>query len=268
MIRPVLGIPTHVEQWGSGQEEIVLLHGWGKAVTLDKHLAPLARLLAEDGLRVTALEFPGHGQTGKPGEPWGVPEFGRWTAAALDALGIQQATFVAHSFGGRVALWLAANEPGRVRRMVLTGAAGLKRQQTQEEQNASARYQRQKRMLEGVKAVPLLSRGAQALQKALRDRRSSPDYLEADEDMKETFVRIVSQDLRPLLAQIAQPTLLVWGDRDDATPLWMGQEMERTMQDAALVVFEGRGHFAYLEEAGRFAAIVKALMREDANKSV
>ena len=60
----------------------------------------------------------------------------------------------------------------------------------------------------------------------------------------------------------------MWGDRDDATPLWMGQEMERTMQDAALVVFEGRGHFAYLEEAGRFAAIVKALMREDANKSV
>ena len=86
MIRPVLGIPTHVEQWGSGQEEIVLLHGWGKAVTLDRHLAPLARLLAEDGLRVTALEFPGHGQTGKPGEPWGVPEFGRWTAAALDAM--------------------------------------------------------------------------------------------------------------------------------------------------------------------------------------
>ena len=116
--------------------------------------------------------------------------------------------------------------------------------------------------------MPLLGRGAQALQRKLRDRHSSPDYLEADEDMKETFVRIVSQDLRPLLGQVVQPTLLVWGDRDDATPLWMGQEMERGIRDAALVVFEGRGHFAYLEEAGRFAAIVKALIREDANKSV
>ncbi|NLD33605.1 MAG: alpha/beta hydrolase [Clostridiales bacterium] len=268
MIIPVLGIPSHVEQWGSGEEEILLLHGWGRAVTLERHLAPLARLLADDGCRVTALEFPAHGQSGKPQDTWGVPEYAQWTQAAMDALDIKQATIVAHSFGGRVALWLAANQAQRVRRLVLTGAAGLRREQTAEEQAAAERYQRQKKALDGIKAVPLLGRGAALLQKTLRDRRSSPDYLEADEDMKATFVRIVSQDLRPLLAHITQPTLLVWGEQDDATPLWMGQEMERAIKDAALIVFEGRGHFAYLEEAGRFAAIVKALIREDAKQSV
>ena len=57
--------------------------------------------------------------------------------------------------------------------------------------------------------------------------------------------------------------MLVWGDQDDATPLWMGQAMEKEMKDAALVVFEGRGHFAYLEELRRFVNLVKAFIGED-----
>ena len=47
-------------------------------------------------------------ESGKSQAPWGVLEFADWTAAAMDALDIRQATIVAHSFGGRVALWLAA----------------------------------------------------------------------------------------------------------------------------------------------------------------
>ena len=108
-----------------------------------------------------------------------------------------------------------------------------------------------------------MGKTAQALQKKLRDRRSSPDYLEADEDMKGSFVRIVSQNLRSLLPQVSQPALLIWGEKDEATPLWMGKLMEKEIPDAALIVFENCGHFAYLEELMRFGIIVKAFIRED-----
>ena len=262
MVKTILGISSHYEQYGQNGEPVLLLHGWGKAVNLKQHLEPLALALA-DGYRVTALEFPAHGQSGKPGEAWGVPEFALWVKEVMDELELRSVTLVAHSFGGRVALWLCTHYPQLVRRVVLTGAAGLMREKTKEEVAAGSRYQTRKKILQAAGKLPLLGKSAQSMQKKLRDRRSSPDYLEADEDMKESFVRIISQDLRPLLPLVTQPTLLIWGEKDEATPLWMGQCMEQEIPDAALIVFENSAHFAYLEQLSRFATIIKAFIRED-----
>ncbi|MHC1786874.1 MAG: alpha/beta fold hydrolase [Christensenellales bacterium] len=256
----VLGIPSHVEQYGTRGEEILLLHGWG--VDLAGYLAPLAQALAGD-YRVTALDFPAHGLSGRPGETWGVAEYAAWVKALMTALRLPPQTLIAHSFGARVAIHLAAREPALVRRLVLTGAAGLIREKTPAEEAEARRYQQQKLQLERLAALPLLGRAARAAQTALRDRRSSPDYKALDEDMKKTFVRIITQDLAPLLPEIKQSTLLIWGEQDTQTPLWMGQRMAEAIPDAALIPFAGRGHFAYLEELPRFVSIVQAFIRED-----
>ena len=258
----ILGIPSHIEQYGRAGEEVLLLHGWGKPVTLKRHLEPLALALAED-YHVTALEFPAHGQTGKPAGVWGVPEFAAWVKAAMERMNLRDVTVVAHSFGGRVALWLAAKEPQLIRRLVLTGAAGLSRDKTPQEEAEALRYKKLQDRLSKLKSLPLLGKGVESVQRTLRDKRSSQDYRDADEDIKPSFVKIVSMNLRPILGEVKQPALLVWGDQDDATPLWMGRTMEKEMKDAALIVFEGRGHFAYLEELGRFVTLVKAFIGED-----
>lgn len=267
MMIQALGIPSHYEQWGKADEDILLLHGWGKPVTLARHLAPIAPHLVQAG-RVTALEFPAHGMSGKPGITWGVAEYADWTADMIGQLKLPPLTVVAHSFGARVALWLAVHRPHLVKRLVLTGAAGLRPPDTQGKQAARRLYQLQKQGLEGIKKLPGLGSLAQSLQRRLRDRHASPDYLDADEDMKATFVRIVSHDLGDLLPQVRQSTLLIWGEMDDATPLWMGRRMAQEMPDAALIVFEGRGHFAYLEEPARFGLIVRAFIAEDAKTVV
>ena len=260
MMIDILGIPSRHERYGDRGEPVLLLHGWG--VDLDRFLAPVGKALAGQ-YQVTALEFPGHGQTGKPKQPWGVPEYAAWVNALLQALDLGPQTIIAHSFGGRVALWLAAHEPQLVRRLVLTGAAGLMREKTAEEQAKAQRYQQQKQRLEKLSRLPLIGQTALAAGKKLRDRHSSPDYLALDEDMKATFVRIINQDLAGLLPNISQPTLLIWGTQDSETPLWMGEKMAKDIPDAALIPFEGRGHFAYLEELPRFVSIVQAFIRED-----
>jgi len=261
----VLSITSRYEQYGTAGEEVLLLHGWG--VTLDDCLAPLAKALQADS-RVTALEFPAHGASGKPAQTWGVPEFAAWVKAMMEALRLGPQTVIAHSFGGRVALWLAAHEPGLVKRLVLTGAAGLTPQKTAGQEAESQRYQRQKQQLERFKTLPMVGNLAKAAQERLRDKHSSPDYKALDEGMKKTFVRIITQDLRPVLSQIEQPTLLIWGDQDMETPIWMGKTMAEEIKDAALITFEGRGHFAYLEELPRFARIVQAFITEDTKRSV
>ena len=66
------------------------------------------------------------------------------------------------------------------------------------------------------------------------------------------------------LAKIKVPTLLVWGSEDTATPLEDGKTMESVLKyngvDTALIVFKGRGHFAYAEEPQRFVAICKSFI--------
>ena len=66
---------------------------------------------------------------------------------------------------------------------------------------------------------------------------------------------MLAEDLSPLLAQVSAPTLLMWGDRDEDTPLWMAERMEAEIPGAGLVVLRGGGHYAYAEQAGQFNVV-------------
>jgi pimeloyl-ACP methyl ester carboxylesterase len=70
-------------------------------------------------------------------------------------------------------------------------------------------------------------------------------------------VKVVNEDIAHLLGRVRVPTLLVWGSEDDAVPVAHARRMERLIPDAGLVVFEGAGHFAYLDHADRFCRIAK-----------
>ena len=78
--------------------------------------------------------------------------------------------------------------------------------------------------------------------------------------MRATFVKVVNQDLAYCLPHITAETLLVWGRSDTATPLWMGQEMEKQIKGSALIVLEDAGHFAYLDQCDRFLRILDAFL--------
>jgi pimeloyl-ACP methyl ester carboxylesterase len=91
--------------------------------------------------------------------------------------------------------------------------------------------------------------------------RGSTDYRAASGTLRASMVRLVNADLRPQLSRLATSTLLIWGARDQETPLSDARDMERLIPDAGLVVFEGSGHFAYAEEPERFCRIVDVFLR-------
>ena len=119
----VSGTTIHYELLGEGEARVVLLHGWGCDISL---MRPVAEALAKD-MRVLVIDFPGHGASGRPPEPWGVPEYGRALERLLRDLSFLPCSVVAHSFGGRVAIWLASEDPTLFDRIVLTGAAGIRK---------------------------------------------------------------------------------------------------------------------------------------------
>jgi pimeloyl-ACP methyl ester carboxylesterase len=77
-------------------------------------------------------------------------------------------------------------------------------------------------------------------------------------------VRVVNEDLRPRLPRIQAPTLLVWGSNDDATPVADARIMEKEIPDAGLVVFEGAGHYSYLERPAEFCRIATTFLMSPA----
>ena len=67
----ISGVNIHYELAGSGAKRVVLLHGWGCSTELMK---PVADELSAD-MTVLSVDFPAHGKSTQPPEPWGVPEF-------------------------------------------------------------------------------------------------------------------------------------------------------------------------------------------------
>jgi len=251
------GVDVYYEQMGDATKTPVLcLHGWGCST---RHFEPIAKDLSRDHF-VTVIDFPAHGQSEKPKAPWGVGDFALCVRDLMEKLGLKKCDVIAHSFGGRVALYLAASWPEMVNRLVITGGAGLRKEQTEEQKKRSEAYQRKKNALLSLKKVPLLGAVADRSLQALRDKYGSADYKALDEDMRKTFVQVINEDLRPLLPRIKASTLLIWGENDQDTPLWMGKTMEQEIPDAGLVIFENDDHFAYLRQWPRFVAVVRAFL--------
>ena len=94
------------------------------------------------------------------------------------------------------------------------------------------------------------------LYREMRDKRSSADYRAASPIMKGTLSNVIPCDLRPLMPSVQTDILLLWGDRDTATPLSDGQEMERLLPKAGLAVVKNAGHFPYVDNPAQFFAIL------------
>lgn len=254
-----LGARIHYTLEGQGKRRVALLHGWGCETKL---MQPIADALKED-MQVLCIDFPGHGESSRPPQPWGVPEYAACLRDVLRQLSFMPCAVIAHSFGARVAIQLASEEPALFTRLILTGAAGIRKMPTEEGKKRAEQFKRLKRLCETAKKVKVFGSLPEKMEEKLRRKYGSADYNALDEEMRKTFVKVINLDLTDRLPLIQQPTLLLWGDADTETPLWMGKKMEELIPDAGLVVLEGGTHFAYLEQRARFCAIARHFLLED-----
>lgn len=247
MFVDLAGVRVHYEAAGEGRP-VLLLHGWGASAPA---MRPIFDALRSDHA-VYALDFPGFGQSALPPVPWSVGDYAELVAAFLDSLGIARADVIGHSFGGRVGIVLAAKWPAKVERLVLVDSAGIRRAPPPSRSVLRAGLRAGKALVSAPGLGWLRSR-AEAV---ARDRLGSEDYRSAG-PLRETFVKVVAEDLSPYLPRIQAPTLLIWGERDEDTPVADGRAMESSIPDAGLVVLPGAGHFSYLDRPADFSRIVR-----------
>lgn len=245
--RMVGGIPTEYTVVGEGIP-VLLLHGWGVD---GETMLPVAQALAKAGFEAHVLDFPGFGKSALPPQPWRVEDYARWVVAYLDVAHLERVHLIGHSFGGRVSLVMGGTYPERIEKIALSNSAGIKLPLPLKIQF----YYLWRRLLMAILSFPGLGSLKLRVRDHLRKRYGSADYLKAG-PLQETFKLVVNEDLLPYARRIQAPTLLFWGDQDQDTPLKIGRVLEREIPDAALILFNGAGHYAYLDQFEQFIRIV------------
>ena len=242
-------IKLHYEKYGDKGRPVILLHGWGQNTEM---MAFIGEFL-KSHFTVYNIDFPGFGLSDEPKEAWGSEDYSEFLRKFANEFGIEDPIIIAHSFGCRVALQYAYRYP--VHKMVLTGAAGVRDDRGIDYYAKVYGYKLGKKILS---LKPFEKYKDRFIKNA-----GSEDYRNSGGVMRSTFVKVVNEDLKPLLKDIKTETLLVFGSNDEATPVEKGKIMEKLMPDAALVVFENDDHYAYFHEAQRFNLVLDAFLRSD-----
>lgn len=220
---------------------IILLHGWDQSSELMK---PIQQHY-QDKFRVLNIDCVGFGDSDPLHQVWGVYEYADSIMALLKYNNIVNPIIIAHSFGARIALVMATKI--KVDKLILTGAAGIKPKKSLAVSAKIAFYKSAKKVVQLV--------GSTKAMETLQSKFGSSDYKSSTGFKRQSFVKIVNEDLTSILNSIQAPTLLIWGEKDEATPLWMAKLMEKRIPDAGLVVFEDDDHYAYLHQIKRFLSI-------------
>lgn len=227
---------TQYAREGKGKV-VVLLHGWADS---SAGLLQLRKQLSRH-FDVIAVDLPGFGGSQPPAVAWGLDEYAAFVAAFLQKIGVHDPWAVlGHSNGGAIAIRGLAKQTLSTEHLILLASAGIR--------NVYKGRNKALRILAKagkVVTMPLPGRVKKKLQRKVYKTIGS-DMLVA-EHMQETFKRVVTDDVRADAAQIAIPVLLVYGEADDATPVWYGEQYHELMVDSTLEILPGAGHFVHLD---------------------
>ena len=240
---------------GDAAKTVVMLQGWGTDLGM---YDPIANILNGE-YRFVQFDFPGFGGSDEPKEAWNVDAYADFFCKLMKELGIEEATLIGHSYGGRVIIKLAAREnlPFRINNIVLIDSAGIVPKKTLAQKLKVRRYKLLKKIFD-LKPIYFLF---PELVDDWRSRQGSADYRNASPLMRKCLVMAVNEDLTGLLPKIRQETLLIWGDKDTATPISDAKTMERLIPDCGLVVLNGAGHFSFLEQPVVFSNVMRSYFK-------
>lgn len=256
MITEIDGIKINYIEDGKGTN-VLLLHGWGANI---QTMLPIYNLL-KDKCRVIALDLPGFGDSDKPNKPWNSFDYSEFIKKFINKLEINDLILFGHSHGGRISIILGSQNLQSIKKIVLIDSAGLIPKR-------NFKYHFKVYSFKFLKKVYLafykvINREAE-LEK-FYSKFGSTDYKEAKGTMRQTMVKVINDDLRPLLKKINTPTLLIWGDKDDYTPLYMGKIMENEIKGSGLVILENAGHYSYIDNYNTFKAVIESFLKDDFN---
>lgn len=211
---------------GEGKD-VVLFHGYGAS---KECFLPLANYLSKQ-FCVTAFDFPGFGESEKLSFPLSVSNYADEVENFLFHQGIVHPHVLAHSFGARVAVKMASRRDA-FDKILLTGPAGIISNRTPLYRAKVLSYRLVKKLFPDYAETHF----------------GSKEYRSLSPVMKESYKKIVNEDLRRDAEKIQSPVLILEGEKDTATPLKEAKIYCKHLKNGSLTVLKGCSHFAFLDD--------------------
>jgi 3-oxoadipate enol-lactonase len=238
------GCPIHVEVEGPENKPVLML---SNSLGTDLHMWDPQVAALTQHFRLVRYDRRGHGQSGVPKGPYSMEMLGRDVLAVLDALKIEKINWCGLSMGGMVGMWLGANAPQRINRLILS--------------NTSAWFADKEIWNGRIKTVR--EKGLASIVGGTMERWFTADFRQREpkkiEWLSEMFLgtdpegyiacgeAVRDMDHREIITSITAPTLVIAGRHDPATTVEHGEFIRSRIPGASMTVIDA-AHIANVEQ--------------------
>lgn len=210
---------------------ILILHGWGSCA---KNWSKVKGLLEGRGYQILVPDLPGFGENPPPTTAWNIDNYLEWVRGYCKKNNLSRIFLVGHSFGGSVAIKYAIKYPQDVEKLFLVAAAYLRRKTFK-----IILFSVIAKIFKIFSFLPFYFLSKRAFYKFIV-RKS--DYPYASGVMRESYLKIIKEDLSGLVSSIQASTIIIWGKNDDTTPVKNAYLLKEKVKGSKLVIIEGGDH--------------------------
>ncbi|MCC7289159.1 alpha/beta hydrolase [bacterium] len=228
-------------------KKIYIIHGW--AYNLDKW-NDFCKHLKQAGYEPVQLRVPG--LTEPSDQTFTIDDYVGWLDEQLKHEKGERVV-MAHSNGGRIALHYLAQHPGAISKLILVDSAG---------NDIAGRVGWKRRVITPLAKVAKRFIRSAGYRKAVYKFIKATDYHNAPQNMKATMQNMLESDrgFDEQIRDIHVPCLIVWGERDQLTPLRDGKKLAELLRAKLHVIKEAR-HAPFATHPREVLALVKEFLQ-------
>jgi len=224
---------VHYEKYGKGPV-VLFLHGWGDSLKTFRDLS--------DNLKkhytIMTLDLLGFGESDSPKETYSLEKYAMFVKQFLEKTDNNPYAIIGHSNGGAIAIRGVSSGILSCEKLILIASSGVR-----------STYNKRKNFLRAsAKAAKLMTmvlpESTQMKIKRKVYKKLGSDLFVA-EHLQDTFKKVVSEDVLHDAAMIIQPTLLIYGSADHATPVKYGEMFAKQIENSDLKIIDGADHFLH-----------------------
>lgn len=226
-------INLYYEKYGDSKETIIILPGWGDTRKTFNYMINFLK----NYFTVYIIDYPGFGNTNFPDYDLTIYDYSNLIYEWIKSLNIKDPILIGHSFGGRIITTLLGYYNYNFKNVIYLNSAGIK-----------PKTKFKTKLYKFLKKLKFFipKKYKQKYLNFLFKKFASQDYNQLPKNMLNTFKNIVNIDLKPYLKYIDSKVLIIWGNKDESTPLKDAFTMNKLINNSELIILNNANHFSYL----------------------
>ncbi|KKP54711.1 MAG: Alpha/beta hydrolase fold protein [Parcubacteria group bacterium GW2011_GWA1_33_6] len=228
----IKGLKVNYKVFGEGKP-FLILHGWRSN---SDRWQKTAELIAQKNLKVIVPDLPGFGKSQEPESAWSIDNYVEWLSEFSQNIPELNKDFylLGHSFGGTFAAKFTIKYNQKIEKLFLVAASCIRLK------TPSKRFiYNVSRIIKLFYFFPFYEIFRKYFYKFIL-RKS--DYLYVSGIMKEIYLKVIADDLSQKLVSLRAPTVIIWGEKDDLTPIEHAYIIHKKISDSKLIIIPSAGH--------------------------